>query len=419
MDHDERSGLEQERAYPYNDYYSTGGAYRPPKKPRNYGWLLAVLGTFLLCIAGGVVLSQQGGTAVEQEDPLGGQAAGTEALSSAQELTEAVPQQTAPAPAEGVLGSGTQLAVSRTEGEELSFQEIYKKVIPSVASITAASGSGKSTGTGIVMSEDGYIITNYHVASGAAEVEVLLSSGKTYAAATVGGDEISDLMVLKIDAEGLSPAEFGSSDTMEVGDTVVAIGDPLGTELRGTMTDGIICGIQRDIQVEDRTMTLLQTNAALNAGNSGGPLVNMAGQVIGINTMKLSSRYTAVEGIGFAIPITTAKPIVDELVERGYVSGRPTFGITVETLNTRMVLFYNLPGTLCVRSVAAESDASAQGIREGDIILGIDGTQVTTKDEFNTVKNQFEAGDVVTLTIFRQGAEMDVDVELMDRADLD
>lgn len=171
------------------------------------------------------------------------------------------------------------------------------------------------------MSEDGYLITNFHVVSSAGTVEVLLSSGETYAAATVGGDETSDLMVLKIDAEKLTPAEFGASDTMEVGDSVVAIGDPLGTELRGTMTDGIICGIQRDILVEDRTMSLLQTNAALNSGNSGGPLVNMAGQVIGINTMKLSSNYTAVEGIGFAIPISTAKPIVDELVEQGYVSG--------------------------------------------------------------------------------------------------
>ena len=419
MDHEEQGGLEQERAYPYNDYYSTGGPYRPPRKPRNYGWLLAVLGTFLLCVAGGVVLSQRGSPSGEQTESVTDLPAAAEALHSVEDTEEKAGRQAAQVPAEGVLGSGTQLAVTKTEGEELSLQEIYKKVIPSVASITAVTGSGKSTGTGIIMSEDGYIITNYHVVSNAGDVEVLLTSGEVYAAATVGGDELSDLMVLKIDASDLSPAEFGSSDSMEVGDTVVAIGDPLGTELRGTMTDGIICGIQRDIQVEDRTMTLLQTNAALNSGNSGGPLVNMAGQVVGINSMKLASRYTAVEGIGFAIPISTAKPIVDELVEKGYVSGRPTFGITVESLNARMVLFYNLPGTLCIRAVAEESDAQEKGIRDGDIILGIDGTRVKTMDEFNTVKNQFAAGDVVTLTIFRQGTEMDVDVELMDRADLD
>jgi serine protease Do len=135
--------------------------------------------------------------------------------------------------------------------------------------------------------------------------------------------------------------------------------------------------------------------------------------------MKLTSTSTDVEGIGFAIPISTAKPIVDELVEKGYVSGRPAFGFTVEDLDSRVVLFYDLPGRLYIRSVEAQSDAGAQGIQSGDIILAIDGTSVSTMDEFNTVKNQFSAGDIVTLTIFRKGVEMDVDVELMDRADLD
>lgn len=200
---------------------------------------------------------------------------------------------------------------------------------------------------------------------------------------------------------------------------MVAIGDPLGVELRGTMTDGIICGIQRDVRVGDRTMSLMQTNAALNSGNSGGPLVNMAGQVIGINVMKLTSNYTSVEGIGFAIPISTAKPIVDELVEKGYVSGRPAFGFNVETLDARVALFYDLPGTLCIRQVMANSDASEKGVESGDIILAIDGTSVSTMDEFNTIKNEFSAGDVVTLTLYRRGSEFDVAIELMDRADLD
>lgn len=414
MDFDQRS--EQESAYPYNDYYSTGGRYRPPKKPRNYGWLMAVLGAFLLCIAGGVVLNQRLGSQPEETEPLTAAAVSKE--SGQQTEPSAAPAEEMPAAADA-LGSGIQLAVTDSQGHTMTLQEIYKKVIPSVASITAVSSRGKSTGTGIIMSEDGYIITNYHVVSSAQAVEVLLTSGDTYAAAQVGGDETSDLMVLKIDAEQLSPAEFGASDTMEVGDTVVAIGDPLGTELRGTMTDGIVCGIQRDVHVGDRTMTLIQTNAALNSGNSGGPLVNMAGQVVGINTMKLSSNYTAVEGIGFAIPISTAKPIVDELVEKGYVSGRPALGFSVQTLNARMALFYNLPGTLCIASVDPESDAYTKDIRDGDIILGINGTQVSTIEEFNTVKNEFSAGDVVTLTIYRKGAEMDIDVELMDRADLD
>lgn len=413
MDHGREDTLRQDSAYSYNDYYSTGGRYRPPKRPRNYGWLAAVLGAFLLCVAGGVVLTKDSG----------GQTA-EPALESAADVpagdTPAFPETADPMPAdETALGSGTKLSVAEAGGQELTLQEIYQKLIPSVTSITAVSGSAKSTGTGIIMSQDGYIITNYHVVSSAQTVSVLLSSGEEYAASRVGGDETSDLMVLKIDAEGLVPAEFGASESVQVGDAVVAIGDPLGTELRGTMTDGIICGINRDVVVRNRTMTLMQTNAALNSGNSGGPLVNMAGQVIGINTMKLSSSYTEVEGIGFAIPISAAKPIVDELVEKGYVSGRPAFGFVVDQLNTRVVLYYNLPGNLYIRQVLEDSDAGRQGVSSGDIILAIDGVKVGTMDEFNTVKNKFTAGDTVTLTIYRQGAERSVDVELMDRADLD
>lgn len=414
MDFDQENDQLRETDHPYNDYYSTGGQYRPPKKPRNYGWLMAVLGGLLLCIAGGMMLGGRREAPAKKTEPVSMAASELEHANAPQAGNPNMPA------AEDALGSGRKLAVTESGGEPLTLQEIYKKVIPSVASITAVSTGGKSTGTGIIMSEDGYIITNYHVVSSAGAVEVLLTSGESYPAAQVGGDETSDLMVLKIDAEKLTPAEFGSSDDVEVGDTVVAIGDPLGTELRGTMTDGIVCGIQRDVLVEDRTMTLMQTNAALNSGNSGGPLVNMEGQVVGINTMKLSSQYTPVEGIGFAIPISAAKPIVDELVEKGYVSGRPAFGFSsVQTLNARVVLFYHLPGSLCIGEVAPESDASQKGIRDGDIITAIDGTRVSTVEEFNTIKNKFSAGDTVTLTIYRQGVETDVDVELMDRADLD
>ena len=406
--------------YPYSDYYSTGGRYRPPKQPRNYGWMVAILGVFLLCVAGGVAMSRGYGGARERS------AAATMIAADAPESSEA---SEAPGnPEEGAaaaetktsipLRDGVQMQISEDSDETMSLPEIYKQVIPSVASITSLSGSAKSTGTGIVMTRDGYIITNYHVVSGAQSLSVLLTSGEEYEAEMVGGDETSDLAVLKIDAENLDPAEFGSSDTVEVGDSVVAIGDPLGTELRGTMTDGIICGIQRDVHVGDRTMNLMQTNAALNSGNSGGPLVNMAGQVIGINTMKISSQYAPVEGIGFAIPISAACPIVEELVEKGYVSGRPAFGFTLEVLSTQMRLFYNLPGCLYIRQVAESSDAYAQGVRAGDVIVAIEGTAVGGIDEFNTIKNQFSAGDSVTLTIFRKGEEMDVEVVLMDRADM-
>lgn len=416
----ERNSDFMDDASPYQDYYSTGGQYRPPRRPRNHGWIAATLGVLLLCVTAAAALSRSG-QAVTPE------AAVTAARSSAQPTETAAQQEAAaagvtPAPAQSsdqVLGSGTTLTISASTGDPMELPDIYKKVIPSVVSISASTGASASTGTGIIMSSDGYIITNYHVVSTAQQIVVLLTDGSEYNACKVGGDETSDLMVLKINASGLTPAEFGDSNSAEVGDSVVAIGDPLGIELRGTMTDGIICGIKRDVDVGDRTMTLMQTNAALNSGNSGGPLVNMEGQVIGINTIKISSGYTTVEGLGFAIPITSAKPIVDELVSNGYISGRPAFGFEVEQLESRISLYYGLPGKLYIRSVDSHSDAYKQGIRSGDIITSIDGQSVISMEEFNRIKNQYSAGDQVPLTIYRNGEEYSVTVTLMDRADLD
>ncbi len=405
-------------AYSCQDYYSTGGYYRPPKTPKNHGWLVAVLGVLLLCFTGGMVVLRGSGAAGRTDTPPSAQDTVYETM-TAENASDPNAGGTGEETQPAVLGSGTVLSISESSGEQLSFQEIYKKMIPSVVSITATSQSAVSTGTGIIMSSDGYIITNYHVVSDAQQVTVLLSNSEEYTASQVGGDETSDLMVLKIEAENLTPAEFGDSEAVEVGDSVLAIGDPLGVELRGTMTNGIICGINRDVSVGDRTMTLMQTNAALNSGNSGGPLVNMAGQVIGINTMKLtSSNYTTVEGLGFAIPISTAKPIIDELTEKGYVTGRPALGFTVEMLDSRIVLFYNLPGRLMIRSVEPNSDACAKGVEAGDIIVAINDVTVSTTDEFNRVKNEYAAGDQVTLTLYRDRESYQVTVTLMDCAEL-
>lgn len=416
MDPHEHDSDFWENAYPSQDYFSTDCHYRPPRRPRNYGWLIAFTALLLLLISGVGSVTGRVQNSVEEEP----EARETSSFSGQLEAEKAaVPMPLSGTSNEGVLGNGTKLPISSGESEELSLQEIYKKLIPSVVSITAMCPNGTSTGTGIIFTDNGYVITNYHVVSTAHQVEVLVNSQQSYSAAIVGGDETSDLMVLKIEADGLTPAEFGDSDLVAVGDPVVAIGDPLGTELRGTMTSGIICGINRDVDVGDRTMTMIQTDAALNSGNSGGPLVNMQGQVIGINTMKISSRYsTSVEGIGLAIPIAVAKPIVDELTEKGYVTGRPAAGFTIETLSNRVVLYYRLPGNLLIQSVEESSDAAAQGIEEGDIIVSIEGTRVSSADEFNSIKNEFSAGDTVTLSIFHQGTVRDVTVTLMDRADI-
>ena len=408
-------------ASPYQDYYSTCGSYRPPKKPKNHGWIAATFGVLLLCITGGAALSRSAQEATPREAGTQVSPAVSETASAAAQPDTVLPANAAPTPdPTTVLDSGTVLTITESTGETLSLPDIYKKVIPSVVSISASISGGTATGTGIVLSSDGYILTNYHVVSSAQQISVLLTDGQEYAACQVGGDETSDLTVLKISATGLTAAEFGDSSAMEVGDSVVAIGDPLGIELRGTMTDGIICGINRDVSIGDRTMTLMQTNAALNSGNSGGPLVNMEGQIIGINTAKLSSSgYTTAEGLGFAIPIDSAKPIVDELIAKGYVTGRPAFGFDVEQLESRIALFYRLPGRLYIRSVSMESDAYSQGIRAGDIITAVDGQSVSSVDDFNRIKNQYQAGDQIPITVYRDGESYDLTVTLMDRADLD
>ena len=404
-----------ERQNPYSDYYSTSGRYQPPRQPKNHGWLLAVIGVVLLCMSAGAALSRSSDHDDVQAEAREEIAAVT-ASSPVEEASAEIETQQELISNTAAIGTGTKLTISGDEGDELTLQEVYKLVIPSVVSITAISDNGTATGTGIIMSADGYIITNYHVVSTAQNVSVLLTSGEEYQAARVGGDETSDLMVLKIEATGLQAATFGDSDLVEVGDSVVAIGDPLGTELRGTMTNGIISGINRDVNVNNRTMTLLQTNAALNSGNSGGPLVNMQGQVIGINTMKISSQYSSVEGLGLAIPISAAKPIVDELMEKGYVTGRPEFGFSVETLEYRVMMYYRLPGRLCIGAVEPGSGAEQAGIEVGDIILAVNGIEVTTVDEISQIRNSFVAGDTVNLTIYRDGEEKSIDIVLMDQA---
>ena len=311
-------------------------------------------------------------------------------------------------------GSETRIS---DDPETLSLQEIYDRLIASVVSIVTDSGSG----TGIIMTADGYVITNHHVIKDARTVSVLTSDDRMLEAALIGSDKLSDLAVLKVEGS-FTPAQFGDSSVLRVGDTVVAIGDPLGVKLRGTMTYGIISAINRDLTVDDRTMTLIQTDAALNNGNSGGPLINCYGQVIGVNTMKMSGIYSgssaSVEGLGFAIPIAVAKPIIDELIKNGYVAGRPAVGIISETMPDAFRVYYRLPAGIYIRAVTEGSDAAAKGLAPGDIVTAINGTPVTTTEELNTVKNQFSAGDTVTLTVYRDRQYYDVDVVLIDEASL-
>ena len=289
----------------------------------------------------------------------------------------------------------------------ISWQEVYEQVMPSVVSITCYSGHTVSTGTGVIMDASGYIITNAHVVEDAQQIELLLTDGRKLSARCVGADKWSDLAVLKVNALNLTPAQFGDSTALRVGDEVVAIGDPLGAQLRGTMTTGIISGINRDIQVGNYTLTLLQTTAALNSGNSGGPLVNCYGQVVGINTMKIGDYASSagVEGLGFAIPITSVKTVLEQLANQGYVAGRPCLGLTGEPLSTFYQIYYHYPAGLLITDVDPGSDAARKGLRYGDILTSLDGVAVTSLDVLEQILFDCEVGDELEATVFRSGIE--------------
>lgn len=306
------------------------------------------------------------------------------------------------------------------EDEELTLGDIYDKCAPYVVSITAGvSSDSYHWGTGIVMTSDGYILTNTHVLDGSSSVTVTMHDDTTYTARLVGGDSVSDISVLKIDAKGLQAAKFCSTPVHQ-GDAVVAIGNPLGAELRGTMTDGIISAISRDISYNKHTMTLIQTNAAINEGNSGGPLINMHGQVIGITNMKMmsSSAYSSIEGIGFAIPVEVMAPIVNELIERGSITGRPAIGITVGPIPEDAGQYYNLPSGLYISEVSQGSDAEKKGVQVGDILTKVNGIDVTTTADVATIKDGLLAGDTLSLTIFRAGKIFVVDILLVETSDI-
>lgn len=280
------------------------------------------------------------------------------------------------------------------------------------------------TGTGIVMTDDGYIVTNAHVVFDSSDydcgeavtVSVLLSDETEHDAKIIAYDVETDIAVLKIDETGLKPAEFGDSDDLRVGELVIAVGNPLGFDLFGSVTSGIVSALDREISINERQMKLIQTDAAINFGNSGGPLLNSCGQVIGINSAKMSSSYGSgsIEGLGFSIPINEAKVIIDDLINNGHVTGRPQIGIVAVDVTEIYSRYLNIPMGVYVQSVQEGSPAEMAGIQIGDVIIDIEDEPVTTNEELNAVKNRYKAGDTITLTITRAGQDMDIALTLQD-----
>lgn len=398
------------------DYYvqprpmPAGAAPPPPppgKRSRKGLWIfLIAMGVLMLAVAAGVIWSLTQGSG--ETPPLDSDGDGDSDASSIVNIFK-TEKTTIPR----VKGeAGVSLTCEAAGGEKLTIQDVYAKVNPATVLVVADQGENASVGTGIIMTSDGYIITNAHVISGGRSCWIALDTGYTYDAELVGYDEDQDLAVLKaVDAEDLPTAEFGDSDQCRVGDTVYAIGNPLGVELRGTLTDGIVSAINRDVQVDGRTMTLVQTNAALNSGNSGGPLINACGQVVGINTIKMSSDYSNVEGLGFAIPSASIRRLVNDLLTYGEVRPEPSFGVTVLQTGTR--LEDDIWG-LQVLEVTPGSAADLAGIREGDFVLAAGGRPVETSQELLRIRRQLYVGDQVTMEIWRDGERMEVTLTLND-----
>ncbi|MBE7016942.1 MAG: trypsin-like serine protease [Ruminococcaceae bacterium] len=308
----------------------------------------------------------------------------------------------------------------------LALKDIYalacKQVVAVTTEITYKNFFGYTTssavsGSGFIISEDGYILTNFHVieeaAKGGYEISVLTHDGSEYIASIVGFEADNDVAVLKIEAENLSPVSIGNSDNMSVGDSVYAVGNPLG-ELEYTMTGGMVSALDRDISTYDSalgaytTINMFQIDAAVNSGNSGGPVYNRSGQVIGIVTAKYSN--TGVEGLGFAVPINDAVKIAEDLINNGYVSGKAYLGIQADTLPASVSQYYSLPAGAYVVSVEPGSCADKAGLEAGDIITAIDGKAIRSSDELIAVKKDYRAGDEAVLTVSRSDGDIQLQI---------
>lgn len=321
----------------------------------------------------------------------------------------------------GANQQSVQLLAEGSEKTELSTEEIAKRVGPSIVGISCTTQTqsyfgvqtGTLSGSGIIISADGNIMTNYHVISGGTNIKVKLNTGNEYDATVIGGDEKTDVAVIKIKAnEELHVAALGNSDEVEVGSKAVAIGNPLASELFGTVTQGVISGVNRTITVGQREMNLIQTDAAISPGNSGGALINKYGEVIGINSVKLVSDNA--EGLGFAIPINEASTIVKDLIDYGYVKGRPVIGASVREITKELAYYNNLltDHGLYIMSVSEGSSAEKAGLVRGDIIVKFDGKTVNSSTEMNKLRDKHKAGDTVSITFMRGTQEKTVNLTL-------
>ncbi len=302
-------------------------------------------------------------------------------------------------------GTGVTVELQPARGAVLPYTQIYDRAILSAVSIQAATDGGYgSAGSGVVLTEDGYIITNAHVVAGAKEVKVMFHNNRVLPASLVGFHAVEDLAVLKVETSGLTPAQFGDSNVLRIGEPVAALGDSLG--YRATFTDGIVSSLDREVKVEEVTMSLIQTTAAINYGNSGGPLLNQYGQVVGINTIKIVTEDGSAEGLGFAIPSRRVKYVADHLIAGEEIkTGR--FGFSVNRIPLE-------GGGLELLEIEEESDAWTKGLLEGDILLEVNGVPIAGFEDLTRIKLGLGPGDAVSFVCERDGKRFTVEVELIE-----
>ena len=388
---------QQEYSWNFEDYEANG---RRNVKRRKSNTGLIVIGTLLaviffvgvVCLAGYGIYTMLETTDSEEYSESSSIVTDGESSAVAESVSHSLP-----------IKDHAQVEQTASADGRLTTVEIAKKVRPSVVGIAQYSRSDtfspSGQGSGIIINEEGYIVTNAHVVQDSAGISVELESGESYSAKLIGIDTKTDLAVIKIEAEGLVPAEFGNSEALEVGETVVAIGNPGGQLLAGSVTQGIVSAVNRSIKSDGFSSTFIQTDAAINPGNSGGALVNEFGQVIGINSSKIAS--VEYEGIGFAIPIKEAKPIIDSLMTNGYVKGRTKIGITGTEINEALSQINGIPKGIYITYVDPASDLAGKNVARGDIMIEIDGTKIETFDDVSEFLKTKAPGDKVSIKLYR------------------
>ena len=392
----------------YNPYQSLPQHSAPPQKktPKKKHWGLRIAVVALCCA---LVGSAAGGAIV-------GSVMHTMYKNDASLTQKPSDSQTATTPSEPT----TQVVQTKNPSTQLTPAEIYAQNVSAVVSISNQATtnvfgqvtSTASSGTGFVISADGEILTNYHVVKNASKLTVTMNSGETYDATVIGYEEDSDVALIKINAENLATVQLGKSSALRVGDEVAAIGNPLG-ELTNTMTVGYVSALDRYINTDGSPINMMQIDAAINSGNSGGPLFDMNGNVVGITTAKYSGTTnsgTTIEGIGFAIPIDDVTAILDDLRTNGRVTNRAYIGITAGNVSATDAENYGFPQGVLVNSVEAGGSGEKAGLQRYDIITAVDDTTVKSIDELSAALKSYRAGDQATLTIYRSGKTMEVTV---------